>query len=67
MASQEYSDALPVSRKSSEEPLHRGAAGVDSLNCKRDKVARDVELMVFLKPTVTQTLVDVEKLMQNDR
>ena len=30
-------------------------------------MARDVELMVFLKPTVTQTLADVEKLMQDEQ
>jgi type II secretory pathway component GspD/PulD (secretin) len=34
---------------------------------KRDTVERDIELMVFLRPTVTQSPEDVEKLMQEER
>jgi type II secretion system protein D len=33
---------------------------------KRDRVNRDVELMVFLRPVVTTTLEDVEKLMRDE-
>lgn len=34
---------------------------------KKDTVVREVELMVFLKPTVTRTLEEVERLMQDER
>jgi general secretion pathway protein D len=33
---------------------------------KKDTVARDVELMVFLRPRVTRSLEDVEKLMKDE-
>ncbi len=34
---------------------------------KRDKLQRDVELLVFLKTTVTRSLEDVEQMMESER
>jgi type II secretory pathway component GspD/PulD (secretin) len=34
---------------------------------KKDKVSRDVELMVFLRPTVTRSPEDVRRLMKSER